>query len=183
MTSKKEHLTLEGLQSIRSIMSKMNNNRKFEDKYNYCKHSLDLFFNNSGDTETNYNLPSEWVQGFIEGEGTFYTYIGDRLNKQITHCDSSLEIAQNNHDVVVLIAIKSFFLRGYIKPKYNYNNIGECINSRSVNRYILRDTTSIISFLDKYPLLSRKNLDYRDWFFFLKIVELKKEGAHKTIVG
>jgi len=86
--------------------------------------------------------------------------------------DSSMEIAQANHDVLILIAIKQFFNGGYIKPKYNVSSITECQESRSVNRFILRDTKKIIEFVNKYPMLTRKHLDYLDW---KTIVELKKQ--------
>lgn len=94
--------------------------------------------------------------------------------------DSSMEIAQANHDVLILIAIKQFFNRGYIKPKYNVSSITECQESRSVNRFILRDTKKIIEFVNKYPMLTRKHLDYLDW---KTIVELKNNGEYKSPEG
>ena len=94
--------------------------------------------------------------------------------------DSSMEIAQANHDVLILIAIKQFFNGGYIKPKYNVSSITECQESRSVNRFILRDTNKIIEFVNKYPMLTRKHLDYLDW---KTIVELKKNGEYKSPEG
>ena len=68
----------------------------------------------------------------------------------------------------------------YIKPKYIYNDLVECKNSRSVNRFILRNTKTIIQFVDQHPMLTRKYLDYVDW---KKIVELKNTGLHKTVEG
>lgn len=94
--------------------------------------------------------------------------------------DSSMEIAQANHDVLILIAIKQFFNGGYIKPKYNVSSITECQESRSVNRFILRDTNKIIEFVNKYPMLTRKHLDYLDWKI---IVELKNNGEYKSPEG
>jgi len=177
---KKEHLTLKGLIEIKSIVGNMNKERSFEDKYNFCKNSFGLTKNG----EISKNLPAEWVQTFLAGEATFYNYLPkqtiDSRGKPYQRCDSSLEIAQNNHDVIILLAIKKFFGGGYIKPKYNICDIIECKNSRSVNRYILRDTKAIINFVDNYPMLNRKHLDYLDW---KKIVELKNIGSHNTIQG
>jgi hypothetical protein len=88
-----------------------------------------------------------------------------------------LEIAKNNHDVAVLIAIKKHFGGGYIKPKYNFIDVNECKNSRSVNRFILRDTKTIIIFVDSNPMLTRKQLDYLDWIgapFLIKSSRVKK---------
>jgi hypothetical protein len=114
-----------------------------------------------------------------------YLKVGGDLKFQIFEkitLDSSLEIAPRNHDILILLAIKQFFLGGYLKPKYNIKSLSACEQeqSRSVNRFILRDTDKIIEFVDKYPMLTRKQLDYIDW---RTIVELKNNGAHKTYEG
>jgi hypothetical protein len=173
----KEHLTFVGLEKIKIIKTKMNSNRNFEDKYNYCKNSLCLI-----NGESLFKLPEHWLQAFLDGECTFYNYLIEKEIKGKIYftCDSSLEIGQNNHDIAILLAIKNFFKGGYIKPKYNVNDIIDCKNSRSLNRFILRDTEAIIQFIDNYPLLTRKQLDYTDW---KKIIELKKSGYHKTLEG
>ena len=176
----KKHLTTEGLAEIMSLLANMNKNRSFEDKFNYCKNSLGLTDNG----EVNTNLPADWIQSFIDGEGTFYNYLAskkiDSRGRPYQICNSSLEIAQNSHDVAVLIAIKQYFGGGYIKPKYNFIDVNECKKSRSVNRFILRDTKTIINFVNNHPMLTRKQLDYLDW---KKVVELKNQDAHKTVEG
>lgn len=166
---KKEHLSIEGMEKINEIVSQMNKNKSFEDKYNHCKSFLGL-----SESEVKYNLPPHWVQGFLTGEGLFYNYLND------TTINSSLELGQNSHDVAILIALKKFFEGGYIKPKYNFNDLEECKNSRSLNRFVLRNTKTIIQFVDQYPMLTRKHLDYIDW---KKVVDLKNQGLHKTEKG
>ena len=180
--SKKEHLTIKGMEEIISLASKMNKERSFESKYEYCKLSLGMIKLPNGEFTTKYELPSHWVQTYLTGESMFYTYVSEKKSRGNTYqgCDSSLELGQNSHDVAILLSLKNFFNGGYIKPKYNYDNIDECKNSRSVNRYILRDTDTIIKFVDQYPMLTRKHLDYLDW---KTIVELKSTGAHKTAEG
>jgi hypothetical protein len=190
----KDHLTKEGLEKIKEISSKMNTGRTFREKYNFLSHSLNLDSNGT----IQYKLPEYWVQTFIDGEGMFYNYLKTELPlTSISHypdqsiwtgqretnkviLDSSLEIAQVNHDVLILIAIKQFFNGGYIKPKYNVSSITDCQESRSVNRFILRDTKKIIEFVNKYPMLTRKHLDYLDW---KTIVELKNNGEYKSPKG
>jgi len=182
----KDHLTKEGLEKIREISSKMNTGRTFREKYNFLSHSLNLDSNGT----IQYKLPEYWVQTFIDGEGMFYNYLKTELpltslnhypeEKMKVILNSSVEIAQANHDVLILIAIKQFFNGGYIKPKYNVSSITECQESRSVNRFILRDTKKIIEFVNKYPMLTRKHLDYLDW---KTIVELKNNGEYKSPEG
>lgn len=176
--SKKEHLTNEGLDKIKNISSFMNSKRPFEDKYNHCKSFLGFSVLADGKYNINYNLPPHWVQAFLDGESSFYTYVSDKTENIIVN--SSLEIGQNSHDIFILLALKKFFNGGYIKPKYKYEDILECLNSRLVNRFILRETETIINFVENYPLLTRKHLDYLDW---KKIVELKKTKQHLNAEG
>ena len=167
--NKKEHLSISGMEEINQIVSLMNKNRSFEDKYNHCKSFLGL----SG-LEVKYNLPPHWIQGFLTGEGFFYHYLNGTI------INPSLELGQNSHDVAILLALKKIFNGGYIKPKYNFDDLVECQNSRSVNRFVLRKTETIIQFVDQHQMLTRKHLDYLDW---KKIVEIKNTGLHKTVEG
>lgn len=163
---------------IKNLASKINTKRPFEEKYNHCKSILGLIENENKEIIVNYTLPSHWVQTFLAGEGMFYNYI-DFSDKK-SRCDSSLEIGQNSHDICVLLALKNFFKVGYIKPKYNFLNLAENLKSRSVNRLIIRDTEVIIKFVNDYPMLTMKQLDYLNW---KQIVELKKSNLHKTEEG
>ena len=147
----------------------MNKNRLYEERWNYLnKITLDL--------------KPEWVQAFIDGEGTFQCRIADVTKKEKSYVciNPTLEIAQSSHDVEVLNGIKNFFDLGYLKPKYNIKSLDESKKSRSVNRLIINQYENIISFLDKYSMLTRKYLDYLDW---KKIIELKSNNIHKTTKG
>jgi len=176
------------MEEILYLASEMNTKRSFEGapRYNYCKSSLGLTLLSNGEFNTKYELPAQWVQTFLAGESVFYTYVSEKKNRggQSTYigCDSSLEVGQNSHGAAraILFCLKKFFKGGYIKPKYNYDNLSECKNSRSVNRYVLRNSDTIINFVDQYPMLTRKQLDYLDWKI---IVELKARGSHKTLEG
>lgn len=162
--SDKEHLTIKGMENIINLTSKMNKERSFDNKYEFCKNYLGFTILPNGEFETKYELPCHWVQTYLTGESMFYTYVSEKISRGKIYqgCDSSLELGQNSHDVFILLSLKNFFKGGYIKPKYNYDNLIECKNSRSVNRYILRDTKTIIQFVDQYPMLTRKHLDYLD---------------------
>uniref|UniRef100_UPI0030E51CC0 hypothetical protein n=1 Tax=Ophiocordyceps sobolifera TaxID=94213 RepID=UPI0030E51CC0 len=92
----------------------------------------------------------------------------------------TLEIAQSNHDILLLNAFVQFFGCGYLKPKYDINDINAAKNSRIVNRFITNNHLIVTGLLDKYPLLTRKHLDYLDW---KKLIKLKAEGAHNTPEG
>lgn len=178
----KEHLTVNGMQKIINLISQMNTKRSFQDKFNFCNSTLGLKSLNKDLYSVNYDLHPHWVQTFITSEGLFYNYVSETVSKKFSSVkiDSSLEIGQNSHEIAILIALHKFFQGGYIKPKYNYINLFDCMKSRLVNRFIYKNTDSIIKFVDLYPMLTRKHLDYLDW---TKIVEMKNNGLHKTKDG
>lgn len=78
----------------------------------------------------------------------------------------SLEIAQNNHDVLVLDAIKDYFnelgAKAYLKHDFDLSSISEAKRLPTINRVIIKQRAVVISFMSLYPLLTRKALDYKD---------------------
>ena len=161
--------SLSNINSILDIKKGMNKNRFYDARWNYLKNKV-------------FNLKPEWVQGFIDSEASFQCRITDtvsRGNKYIS-VNPTLEIAQNSHDVFVLDAIVKFFGIGYLKPKYDISSLDASKKSRSVNRAIFNQSKTIIEFVDKYPMFTRKHLDFLDW---KEIIDLKHNNAHKNIQG
>lgn len=74
----------------------------------------------------------------------------------------------------------SFFSCGYLKPKYDFSSLDAAKAARSVSRYVVNQHAVITEFVDKYPMLTRKQLDYLDW---KKLIELKAERAQDTPEG
>lgn len=154
---------------IIDIKNGMNKKRSFEERWCYL-------------SKIPITIKAEWLQAFIDGEGTFQCSIVETVNrnKPYLSVNHTLEIAQNSHDVEVLNAIKNYFGLGYLKPKYNISSLDAAKKSRSVNRFIITNTEAVINFVDKYPMLTRKHLDYLDW---KELVSLKTENTHKTVEG
>ena len=165
----KKHFDPKVLNEILEIKSNMNSSRTFEERWEYLNNKSIV-------------LNADWVQAFIDGEGSFQFTISETTNrgKPYTALAPTLEIAQSNHDVKVLAAFKDYFGCGYLKPKYDINDLNAVKNSRIVNRYIVNQSSNIIEFFDKYPLYTRKYLDYLDW---KKLIELKSKGTHNTPEG
>jgi hypothetical protein len=170
LLKKKEHLTTDGFNVMTEIWNTMNTRRTFLDKWKYLN------------TINNTIVDPHWLQAFIDGEGSFQFGIATRISRGRPYVATTptLEIGQNTHDVLVLKWIKDFFEAGYLKPKFDISNIEEALSVRGVSRYILRDSDLIISFVDKYPMLTRKQEDYLIW---KKLVQLKKERAFDTEEG
>jgi hypothetical protein len=168
--SKEGNLAYKTIEEILSLKNNMNSLRSFEERWNYLESCQPIKLNN------------EWVQAFIDGEGSFQFGITNTVNRgkpylALTH---TLEIAQSNHDILLLNAFIQFFGCGYLKPKYDINDLNAAKNSRIVNRLIINQYSVVTEFLDKYPLITRKHLDYLDW---KKLIQLKTEGTHKTLEG
>lgn len=167
LLKKKEHFKYEGIRKLKLIKSTMNKSRSFKDKYNFC------LFNKV-------NLHSSWLQGFIDGEGTFQCEIGldKRRNNNKNVVSFSLQIKQNNHDVAVLKNIINYFKSGYLKPKYNTENLEITMNvssNRKTTVIWIRKYKVICEFFDQYPLYTLKRLDYLDW---KRLINLKESKAH-----
>lgn len=111
------------------------------------------------------NLHPNWLQGFIDGEGSFQFRLAEQISRNTKYiaANPTLEIAQSNHDVTILEAIKDYLDSGYVKPKFDTNSITETLNSRSVSRYVNNNEEQVIKLLDNYPLQTQKRLDYEDW--------------------
>lgn len=165
------HKDKEGMQTIISIKENMNSLRSFEERWNYLdKAGSPIRLNN------------EWVQAFIDGEGSFQFRIADAVSrgKPYVSLVPTLEISQSNHDVKILKAFVDFFGNGYLKPKYDINSLEAAKASRIVNRYVINQHSVVTEFIDKYPMLTRKHLDYLDW---KELIKLKAERAHDTPEG
>jgi hypothetical protein len=148
------HLNKENQEIILAIKDNMNSKRSFEERWNFF------------DTIEPIRLISEWVQAFIDGEGNFQFGIADAVSrgKPYVALTPTLSISQSSHDVRLLNAFISFFGGcGYLKPKYDIYSLDAAKASRSVNRYVVNQHAVITEFVDKYPMLTRKELDYFDW--------------------
>lgn len=164
------HLNEEGMNNIFSVKENMNSKRSFEERWNYLDKAGPITLNN------------EWVQAFIDGEGSFQFRIADAVSrgKPYVSLNPTLEIGQSNHDIKLLKAFVDFFANGYLKPKYDINSLEAAKASRIVNRYVINQHSIVTGFIDKYPMLTRKHLDYLDW---KKLIKLKAERAHDTPEG
>lgn len=213
----KAHYSEEGIERVKALISGMNKNRSFALALGASSHGEDkyLFSYNNWIKEKENKLEPNWIQGFIMGEGCFYTYLSKPSDLRVSKnkssiekiledskvisygedgfsyenilCNSSLEIGQNNHDIFLLVKLQEFFEAGYLKPKYEFNNKEEILSvlhstvrANKLYRFILRDKNKIIKFIEDFPMLNSKQLDYSDW---KKITIYKSENKHKTREG
>ena len=148
----------------------MNRNRPFSDLYN---HYSDL-------STSNIKLHPLWVLGFIDGEGCFGTLI-TKSEEGVIVTRNRLSVSQSTHDYAVLKALKGFLKAGYLNPTENsIDSLDKAKLCQNNSFYYNSIPETFLPFFDKYPLLTRKNLDYLDFKTFYL---LKKDKYHLTDKG
>lgn len=157
------------LDEIISIKNNMNSKRPYAERW--------TFYDNKGKIVLN----NEWLQAFIDGEGSFQFNISKTVNrnKSYTAYIPTLSISQSSHSVKILKAIIDFFAIGYLKPKYDITSM-ETAKLTKVNRCIFNQTAVIIKFRDKHLMYTRKQLDCLAW---KKLIKLKKDKQYNKPKG
>jgi hypothetical protein len=161
IVKKGEHLKLEGLNKIIELKNLMNKKRTFEELFIYLSNK-------------EFNLNPHWVQAFIDAEGTFGTLIvkSSLNNKIVTR--NRLSISQSTHDYQILKAIKDFFNAGYLNPKSeNINNLEKALLCKDSSFYYNSTPESFLPFFEKYPMHTRKLLDFNDFKLFYSLKKNK----------
>lgn len=145
----------------------MNKNRSFEKLFNYFRLKT-------------IKLNPFWVQAFVDAEGTFGTLITKSvIGKIVTR--NRLSVSQSTHDYAVLKAIKDFFNAGNLNPKEeSIDSLDKAKLCQDNSFYYNSIPETFLPFFDKYPLLTRKHLDYLD---FKTFCFLKKDKYHLTEKG
>lgn len=163
--SNKNNHNLDGVNRLIDLTKNMNNTRKFNERYYFLKNYEDITLN------------PQWISGFIDGEGCFYCYIQKATTSPIIQL--SLELSQSTHDWLILEKISKELNCGRLKiteeMKTMLNGVSRLI---VMNRSELEG--KIIPFMEKYPLQTKKKLDYED---FKLLLNLKKEKKHLTEKG
>jgi LAGLIDADG endonuclease len=160
IVGRREHLKLEGLNQIIEIKNKMNKNRSFEDLFNHFKFK-------------NIKLNPFWVQAFVDAEGTFGVLISKSKVTGKIVIRNRLSLSQSTHDYSILKAIKDFFKAGNLQPRpQNIDSLEKAKLCKDSSFYYNSSPKTFITFFDKYPMYTRKYLDYQD---FKKCYHLKKE--------
>ena len=127
-----------------------------------------------GNQSRSSRLSSEWIVGFIDGEGCFHVGISKhsdlRLGYQIL---PELTVVQHQRDLDLLHELRSTMNCGVVR-----RNHGDrfCWRVRSLKNL----TETIIPFFDKYPLKSKKALDFLK---FRKVVMLMQKEEHLSKEG
>ena len=127
-----------------------------------------------GDLSRSSRLNPEWMVGFIDGEGCFHIGISKhadlRSGYQIL---PELTVVQHQRDVDLLYELRSTMNCGVVR-----RNHGDrfCWRVRSLKNLI----EIIIPFFDKYPLKSKKAVEF---IKFRKVIMMMQDGKHLSKEG
>jgi hypothetical protein len=121
-----------------------------------------------GPEEGKMELSSDWVVGFVDGEGCFYVGINPHPEMQVGYqVLPEFRIVQHERDIQVLYALKRFFRCGVVRRNRE-------------DRYELRIRKlsclqRMVEFFERHPLKTKKNVDFKK---FARIVRWMVEGKH-----
>nr|YP_009367549.1 putative LAGLIDADG homing endonuclease [Pseudoneochloris marina]ARK14539.1 putative LAGLIDADG homing endonuclease [Pseudoneochloris marina] len=119
-------------------------------------------------------LESQWITGFVDGEGCFF--VGINKNSKMTTGFQVLPefvIVQHKDDEQILHALKSFWGFGVVRKN---NGDRQCYRVRSFTHL----QNKIIPFFEKHKLKTKKNLDFLKFRKILLMIERKQ---HLTVEG
>lgn len=80
----------------------------------------------------------------------------------------------------MLQAIIVFFGAGTIKPNFNIHDVVAAQAARSALTLTVRQTELVIAFVDQFPMLTTKQLDYICW---KQLYNVRLVGGHLTSQG
>ena len=119
-------------------------------------------------------LESEWVTGFVDGEGCFHVGISKHPDMtQGIQVLPEFTVVQHERDAQLLHALKTFFGCGVVRV-----NHGDRLAYRVRSLDHLRER--IVPFFLEHPLKSKKQVDFTKFSRVLRMMEM---GEHLTAEG
>ena len=119
-------------------------------------------------------LSTEWVTGFVDGEGCFFVGINKHSEMSAGYqVLPEFTVVQHKRDVQVLHALKAFFGCGVVRK-----NHGERMAYRVRSKKHLLER--VIPFFQQHPLKTKKRLDF---IKFRRVLLMMERGEHLTHEG
>lgn len=119
-------------------------------------------------------LESQWIVGFVDGEGCFFVGINEQADmKTGFQVLPEFVVTQHERDEQILYALKSFWGFGVVRKNHGDRL---CYRVRGFENL----QKSIVPFFEKHSLKTKKKLDF---IKFRKILVLMERKEHLTTEG
>ena len=119
-------------------------------------------------------LDSQWITGFVDGEGCFYVGINEHSDMATGYqVLPEFTVVQHERDIQVLYALKRHFGCGVVRKNHGDRM---CYRVRSVQHLLER----IVPFFVKHPLKTKKQVAFQK---FRRILLMMEAGEHLTSEG
>ncbi len=120
------------------------------------------------------NLETQWIVGFVDGEGCFHVSINPHKEMAVGYqVLPEFTVVQHQRDVQVLHGLKAYFGCGVVRVNHGDRM---AYRVRSIEHLAQR----IVPFFLKHPLKTSKNIDFLK---FRDVVLLCQAGEHLTETG
>lgn len=120
------------------------------------------------------NLNTQWIVGFIDGEGCFHVGINKNESMKLgIQVLPEFTVVQHEVNEQVLYALKDYFQCGVVRK-----NHGTRLSYRVRGQENLQN--HIIPFFEKHQLKTRKRIDFEK---FRKVILLMEKGEHLEADG
>jgi len=127
-----------------------------------------------GNPSRSSRLSPEWIVGFIDGEGCFHIGISKHTDLRFGYqVLPELTVVQHQRDLDLLYELRSTMNCGVVRRNHGDRFCWRVRNLKNL-------TELIIPFFDKYPLKSKKSLEF---IRFRKVVMMMQEGRHLSKEG
>ena len=174
MISRKEHLTIDGLNKIVAIKASINKGLSDTLKAEFP----DITSSPRPTVEIPESIDPNWISGFSEGEGCFYISIFEsKTIKSGLQVQLSYIITQHTRDSELMKSLIRHLNCGRSQGPISPTE-GKCV--KFIVTKIAEINNNIIPFFDKYPLHGVKKLDYVD---FKRAATILENKGHLTIDG
>ena len=119
-------------------------------------------------------LDAQWITGFVDGEGCFFVGINQHPEMSAgSQVLPEFTVVQHERDAQILHALKAHFGCGVVRT-----NHGDRMAYRVRGKEHLLQR--IVPFFVKYPLKSRKRVDFQK---FRRVLLMMEAGDHLTADG
>ena len=137
--------------------------------------NIDKPLHSTADSIT-HTLNPWFITGFTDAEGCFSIYVRNKSNSSGSkyYCEAKFDISLHKKDFSCLKDIKAYFGGAGSIVKHGEESIRYTITS------VIEIINVVIPHFDKYPLITRKFIDYQ---LFKKAVALIANKEHLTVEG